>query len=98
LLWQLGQQAYSGSVALPRIIHKEFVIVCNPEGRKHSAWFIDEIIQSRKRHRDCDLSGTGESSSTFQEIIIVQEGFARLPGRLWFGRTMMGEWVKELRS
>ena len=83
----------------PRDNAKEFVIVCNPEGKDGiPPGLMDEIIQSGKGIAIIDLSGTGEASSTsFGNSYRI--GGLRTVSRseLWFGRTMMGEWVKELK-
>ena len=49
----------------PRDNSKEFVIVCNPEGKESiPPGLIDEISKSGKGIAIVDLSGTGEASST----------------------------------
>ncbi len=83
----------------PRDKAKEFVIVCNPEGKENiPPGLIDEIIKSGKGIAIVDLSGTGEASSTYIGNN-YRLGRLRTVARseLWFGRTMMGEWVKELK-
>jgi hypothetical protein len=83
----------------PRDNSKEFVIVCNPAGKDSiPPGLIDEIIKSGKGIAIVDLSGTGEASSTFPGND-YRIGRLRTIARseLWFGRTMMGEWVKELK-
>ncbi|MBS1599046.1 MAG: acetylxylan esterase [Bacteroidetes bacterium] len=87
-------------VRTPKNNSNEFVIVCNPEGKDSiSANFIDELIKSGKGIAIVDLSGTGEASST---AIGNNYRFGRLRtiarSELWFGRTMIGEWVKELTT
>jgi len=76
----------------------EFVIVCNPEGKDSIApGLIDEIIKPGKGIAIVDLSGTGEASSTYignNYRIGRLRTIAR--SELWFGRTMIGEWVNEL--
>jgi hypothetical protein len=77
---------------------KEFVIVCNPEGKDCiPSDLVDEIIKSGKGIAIVDLSGTGEASSTSVENN-YSTGRLRAISRseLWFGRTLIGEWVKEL--
>jgi hypothetical protein len=77
---------------------KEFVIVCKPEGKDSiSSDLVDEIIKTGKGIAIVDLSGTGEASSTSVENN-YSTGRLRAISRseLWFGRTLIGEWVKEL--
>ena len=82
----------------PRDDAKEFVIVCNPQGKENiPPDLINEIIQSGKGIAIVDLSGTGESSSTYPGNNYRKGGLRTIArSELWFGRTMMGEWVKEL--
>jgi hypothetical protein len=78
---------------------KKFVIVCNPEGKDSiPPGLIDEIIKSGKGIAIVDLSGTGEASSTFAGNNYLAGGLRTIArSELWFGRTMIGEWVKELK-
>ena len=78
---------------------KEYVIVTNPEGKnKISSKLIDEIIQSGKGIAIVDLSGTGEaaSASTGEDYATGKLRIISLT-ELWFGHTILGEWVKELK-
>ena len=82
----------------PKGNSKEFVIVTNPEGKDSiSSKLVDEIIKLGKGIAIVDLSGTGEVSSTSVENN-NNTGRLRTISRseLWFGRTTIGEWVKEL--
>jgi hypothetical protein len=83
----------------PRDNAKEFVIVCNPEGKDSiPPGLIDEIIRSGKGIAIVDLSGTGEASSTSVGNNYRTGGLRTIArSELWFGRTMIGEWVKELK-
>ena len=83
----------------PRDKGKEFVIVCNPEGKDSiPPGLIDEIIKSGKGIAIVDLSGTGEASSTSVGNDYRTGGLRTIArSELWFGRTMIGEWVKELK-
>ena len=83
----------------PRDNSKEFVIVCNPEGKDSiPPGLIDEIIKSGKGIAIVDLSGTGEASSTSAGNNYRTGGLRTIArSELWFGRTMIGEWVKELK-
>jgi hypothetical protein len=76
----------------------EFVIVANPEGKENiPSDLVDEIIKSGKGIAIVDLSGTGEASGTSLDLS-YKWGKLRAVSRseLWFGRTNIGEWVKEL--
>jgi hypothetical protein len=76
----------------------EFVIVANPEGKDNIPFdMVDEIIKSGKGIAIVDLSGTGEASGT-SLTLSYKWGKLRAISRseLWFGRTIIGEWVKEL--
>ena len=103
--WNRFALATSDNKLIPVLIHaprdnaKEFVIVCNPEGKESiPPGLIDEIIQSGKGIAIVDLSGTGESSSTYPGNNYHTGGLRTIArSELWFGRTMMGEWVKSLR-
>jgi hypothetical protein len=78
----------------------EFVIVVNPEGKdKITSARIHEIIKEGKGLVIVDLSGTGELSGTspgsgygWGKLRVVSRS------ELWFGRTIIGEWVKELNT
>lgn len=77
---------------------KGFVIVANPEGKDKIPYgLLDEIIKSGKGIVIVDLSGTGEASSALPGLN-YSWGKLRTISRseLWFGRTILGEWVKEL--
>jgi hypothetical protein len=77
---------------------KDFVIVCNPEGKEHiSLELLDGIVKSGSGVAIVDLTGTGEASFTSPRIN-YDRGKLRVLTRseLWFGRTILGEWVKEL--
>jgi hypothetical protein len=77
---------------------KEYVIVTNPEGKdKIPSDLVDGIIKSGKGIAIIDLSGTGETSSASADLS-YGTGKLRAVSRseLWFGRTIIGEWVKEL--
>ncbi len=78
----------------------EFVIVVNPEGKhKITSALINEIINEGKGLVIVDLSGTGELSGTspgsgygWGKLRVVSRS------ELWFGRTIIGEWVEELNT
>ena len=78
---------------------KEFIIVCSSDGKNNiSPDLIQETIKSGKGIVLVDLSGTGELTSTSSSFDI--NGNLRTMSRslLWFGKTVIGEWVKELNT
>jgi len=79
---------------------KEFVIVCDPEGKDNiSSELVNGIIKSGNGIAIVDLSGTGEaSSSSISNNYSTGRLRAISRSELWFGRTMIGEWVKELNA
>ena len=82
---------------LPSGNSKEFVIVCSSQGKRNiSLDMIQEIIDSGKGIAVVDLSGTGEVASI--NSLFDKDGNLRTMSRslLWFGETVIGEWVKEL--
>jgi hypothetical protein len=102
--WRRFALETSDNKLIPVLLHastdksNEFVIVANPEGKdKIQAGLINEIINSGKGIAIVDLSGTGEASSTLPGSN-YSWGRLRTISRseLWFGRTLLGEWVKEL--
>ena len=75
-----------------------YVIVCNPDGKKNiSLSLIDEYRKKGSGIVIADLSGTGElasaSSASFDQLARLHT-LSR--AELWLGRTVLGEWVKEL--
>jgi hypothetical protein len=78
----------------------KFTIVSHADGKQQiPAELIDQLIAKGEGIAIADLSGTGEAISTF--------ALARdHPGKLhtlsrsviWLGKTMLGEWVKELET
>lgn len=84
-------------LSIPNGISKEFVIVCNTEGKRNiPVDLLNKIISSGKGIALVDLSGTGEVTSTTSSFDI--KGNLRTMSRslLWFGKITLGEWVKEL--
>jgi hypothetical protein len=78
----------------------EFVIISNTEGKnKIKADIIDHYINSHKGIAVVDLSGTGEASSPSVSLS-YKIGKLRVISRseLWFGKTIIGEWIQELRT
>ncbi len=76
----------------------EYVIIVNPTGKKDTpSDLLDEWIQKGAGIVLVDLSGTGEVSLSEENTHDGIAGFHTLSrARLWLGRTMLGEWVKEL--
>ena len=75
-----------------------FVIICNPEGkRKIDVAFIDKLKEEGSGIVIVDLSGTGETTSA-SSISFDQTAKLHTLSRaeLWLGKTILGEWVKEL--
>ena len=75
-----------------------YVILCNPKGKNRIApTLIDGLKKSGSGIVIVDLSGTGEVTSTSS---LYYDGIAKLHtlsrAELWLGRTVLGEWVKEL--
>jgi hypothetical protein len=75
-----------------------YVILCNSEGKNRiTLSLIDELKNKGSGIVIIDLSGTGEvtSSSSFS-----YDNLAKLHtlsrANLWIGKTVLGEWVKEL--
>jgi hypothetical protein len=75
-----------------------YVILCDPMGKKHlSLSFIDDLKKKGSGIAVIDLTGTGEvaslkDSQTNRSMML--HTLAR--GELWLGKTVLGEWVKEL--
>jgi len=76
----------------------DYVIICNPLGKKGiNADLLNELIVNGKGIVIVDLSGTGEALSS-ESIPDDQHGKLHTLARaeLWLGKTIPGEWVKEL--
>ena len=77
---------------------KQFVILSNMDEKENiSANLIDSVIKKGSGLAVVDLSGTGETSSV---ALCSNDSIGRLrtltKSSLWLGKTLMGEWVKEL--
>lgn len=78
---------------------RDYVILCDPLGKKNiSLSAIDELKKKGKGIVVVDLSGTGEASShkdsqtnNSMKLHILARA------ELWLGKTVLGEWVKELK-
>jgi N-acetyl-beta-hexosaminidase len=75
-----------------------YVIICNPLG-KHGipSVLLNNLISKGNGVVIVDLSGTGEAASTVS-ILTDEHGKLHTLARaeLWLGKTILGEWVKEL--
>jgi len=75
-----------------------YVIVCSPEGKGGiELSLIDKLKEEGSGIVIADLSGTGEVIST-KSLSFDQTGKLHTLARaeLWLGKTILGEWVKEL--
>ncbi len=75
-----------------------YVIICNPDGKRQIPLsLIDKLKSSGTGIVIADLAGTGELTST-STISYDYNGKLHTLSRaeLWLGRTVMGDWVKEL--
>ena len=82
----------------PRSKSGEYVIICNPLGKDHiPTALIDELKKEGAGIVLVDLSGTGEASSPESRSYDSRTRLHTLSrAELWLGRTILGEWVKEL--
>ena len=101
--WSRFALETSENMAIPVLVRNpagnsgEFVIICNPEGKGMiPQLLIDKLITSGKGIAIVDLSGTGELIS--QPNTADKKGTLMTMSRslLWFGKTVIGEWVNEL--
>jgi hypothetical protein len=82
----------------PSISSMGYVIISNPAGKK--AISLEQIAELKKEGQGIvvvDLSGTGEVSSNKENSgnrSMVLHAQSR--SELWLGKTILGEWVKEL--
>jgi len=78
---------------------RDYVILCDPLGKKNiSLSAIDELKKKGKGIVIVDLSGTGEAASQKDSQTnnsMKLHTMAR--AELWLGKTVLGEWVKELK-
>jgi dienelactone hydrolase len=75
-----------------------YVILCDPRGKKNiSLTLIDKLKKMGYGIAIVDLTGTGEASSSTDLSNFGGNLLHTMAiGELWFGRTLIGEWVKEL--
>lgn len=75
-----------------------YVVLCNPEGKeKIEPALIEKLKSDGSGIVIVDLSGTGEaisSSSASYDSVTRLHTLSR--AELWVGKTVLGEWVKEL--
>jgi hypothetical protein len=75
-----------------------YVIICNPDGKKNIPLsIINELKKKGSGIVIADLSGTGELTSTSSLSFDRTAKLHTLSrAELWLGRTMLGEWMKEM--
>lgn len=76
----------------------EYVIICNTVGMKETAsGLTDKYLRSGTGVALVDLSGIGETTSIQSHINDINNNFRTLSrSELWLGRTLIGEWEKDL--
>jgi hypothetical protein len=75
-----------------------YVIISNPKGKKDiSLASINELKRKGTGILIVDLSGTGEASSLSDQQLSGKMTLHTLArAELWLGKTIIGEWIKEL--
>lgn len=75
-----------------------YIILCDPSGKTNiSLALIDDLINKGYGIAIVDLTGTGETSSSTDLSNFGGTLLHTLAvGELWLGKTVLGEWVKEL--
>ena len=102
--WNRVALETSDDKLIPVLLHapsansKEFVIISNPDGKENiSPGLVEGLIKSGSGIAVVDLSGTGETASA---SLHSNDSVGRLrtlsKSYLLLGKTVMGEWVKEL--
>ncbi|HMI05218.1 MAG TPA: acetylxylan esterase [Pedobacter sp.] len=75
-----------------------YMVICDPQGKNNiSASLLDKLKKKGLGIIIVDLSGTGEASSSKESTgnkSMVLHTLSR--SELWLGKTILGEWVKEL--
>lgn len=76
----------------------EYVIFCHPHGKDAvSHAMLDEVLEKGTGVVLVDLSGTGEAASeTSRNFDKLSDLHTLSRAELWLGRSVLGEWVKEL--
>lgn len=101
--WKRFALETSDEKLIPLLIHlpvnsKECIVISTSEGKENiSPDLIDGLVKSGSGVAIVDLSGTGETSS---DALFSNDTIGRLrtltKSDLWLGKTVLGEWVKEL--
>jgi hypothetical protein len=102
--WKRLALETSDDKLIPVLLHspsadsKNFIMISDPEGKQNiSAELINKLVTSGSGIAIVDLSGTGELSSASLDS---KDSVGRLrtlfKSYLWLGKTLMGEWIKEL--
>jgi hypothetical protein len=75
-----------------------YVVLCNPDGKdKIEPALIEKLKKDGSGIAIVDLSGTGESISSLSASYDSSTRLHTLSrAELWLGKTVLGEWVKEL--
>ena len=83
----------------PSVNSKEFVIISNPDGKENiSSDLIEGLIKSGSGIAIVDLSGTGETASaSLHSYDSIGKLRTLSKSYLLLGKTVLGEWVKELK-
>ena len=82
----------------PSVNSKEFVIISNPDGKENiSPDLVEGLIKSGSGIAIVDLSGTGETASaSLHSYDSIGKLRTLSKSYLLLGKTVLGEWVKEL--
>ena len=83
---------------IPSAMSKEFVIMSDPDGKQNiSNSLIDEIVKAGSGIAIVDLSGTGEmAAGSLHSYDSIGKLRTLSKSYLLLGKTLLGEWVKEL--
>jgi hypothetical protein len=82
----------------PSVQSKEFVIISNPDGKENiSPDLVEGLIKSGSGIAIVDLSGTGETAAaSLHSYDSIGKLRTLSKSYLLLGKTVLGEWVKEL--
>ena len=102
--WSRFALETSDDKLIPVLLHapsansKEFVIISNPDGKENiSPDLVEGLIKSGSGIAIVDLSGTGETASaSLHSYDSIGKLRTLSKSYLLLGKTVMGEWVKEL--
>lgn len=82
-------------VTRPKSADSEYVIVLNPKGKNETLHQVAELKNEGKGVAVVDLTGMGELSlNEIHNRTAYYHTLAR--SEIWLGKTILGEWVKEL--